>query len=162
MNDLFAAEVGEEGCCARGWRRLLVSGFETHWGSIWLWAYSTDPEDTKQINSAMIKTHECRRRNYLFACAGSLGAFSVVSISSELSESLSDPEELSESDEPSELSSAFVFETAFMVCFCLLSGSGEVDPLELLSLSDEDEAVMVARCHPMRSFILYACIGRSS
>lgn len=67
----------------------------------------------------------------------------MVSISSELSDSLPDPEELSEEDELSELSSFFAFEVAFIVCFCLLSASGEVERFELLSLSDEDEAVMV-------------------
>lgn len=68
-----------------------------------------------------------------------------MSISSELSDSLPDPEELSEPDELSELpSSFFAFAAAFIVCFCLLSGSGEVERLELLSLSDEDEAAIVA------------------
>lgn len=74
----------------------------------------------------------------------SFGASSVVSISFELSDSLSDPEELSEPDELSELSSFCAFEAAFMVCFCLLLGSGEVERLELLSLSDDDEAAMAA------------------
>lgn len=69
----------------------------------------------------------------------------MVSISFELPDSLSDPEELSESDELSELSTSFfAFEAAFSVCFCLLSGSGEVERLELLSLSEEDEAAMAA------------------
>lgn len=73
----------------------------------------------------------------------------MVSISFELSDSLSDPEELSDSeesdpDELSELSSFFAFETAFIDCLWVLSGSGEVERLELLSLSEEDEAAMVA------------------
>jgi len=61
-----------------------------------------------------------------------------VSMSLELS-SLSDsePDELDESS-----TSSFVFDTPFIVCFCLLSGSGEEERLELLSLEEEDEAAM--------------------
>ena len=65
-----------------------------------------------------------------------------MSISFELVDSLSD-------SEPDELDvsslSCFAFDVAFNVCFCLLSGSGEVERLELLSLSDEDEAAIAAR-----------------
>lgn len=73
----------------------------------------------------------------------------MVSISFELSDSLSDLEEPSdpeesEPDELSELSSFSDFETVFIVCLWVLSGSGEVERLELLSLSDEDEAAMMA------------------
>jgi hypothetical protein len=73
----------------------------------------------------------------------------VVSISLELSESLSDsePEELSDPEELSslELSSFGAFSAAFTLCFWWLPGSGDVDDrLELLSLSDEDEAAMAA------------------
>lgn len=88
------------------------------------------------------------RSAHLLVPEFTLGASSVVSISSELSDSLSEPEELSELSEPDALpelsSSCFAFEAAFSVCFCLLSGSGEVERLELLSLSDEDEAAMAA------------------
>ena len=68
-----------------------------------------------------------------------------MSISSELeSESESALELSEESVETDESStSSLVFDAPFMVCFCLLSGSGEVDRLELLSLSEEDEAAMV-------------------
>ena len=72
----------------------------------------------------------------------------MVSIS--LSESLSDsePEELSdpaEEEESLELSSFTALDTAFTLSFWWLPGSGEVDDrLELLSLSDEDEAAMAA------------------
>lgn len=73
----------------------------------------------------------------------------MVSIS--LSESLSDsePEELSDPEDVSslELSSFSALETAFTLFFWWLPGSGEVDErLELLSLSDEDEAAMAAMC----------------
>lgn len=49
----------------------------------------------------------------------------------------SEPDELDESS-----TSSFVFDAAFRVCFCLLSGSGEEERLELLSLEEEDEAAM--------------------
>lgn len=65
---------------------------------------------------------------------------SVVSISLELSDSLSD----SEPDELDASLSSFVFDAPFRVCFCLLSGSGEVDRLELLSLEEEDGGAIVA------------------
>jgi hypothetical protein len=60
-------------------------------------------------------------------------------ISLELSESLSEsePEELEDS---SELDSC-AFESFFMFFSCLVVGSGEVDLLELLSLSDAMAAV---------------------
>jgi len=74
------------------------------------------------------------------------GVSSLVSISSELESESESALELSESEESEETessTSSFVFDAPFMVCFCLLSGSGDVDRLELLSLSEEDEAAMV-------------------
>lgn len=75
---------------------------------------------------------------YFLANVCAWGASSLVSMSLELS-SLSDsePDELDESS-----TSSFVFDAAFRVCFCLLSGSGEEERLELLSLEEEDEAAM--------------------
>lgn len=72
-----------------------------------------------------------------------------MSISSEL-DSLSDSEleELEESEESEESessASSFAFDAPFKVCFCLLSGSGDDDRLELLSLPDEDEVAMALR-----------------
>jgi hypothetical protein len=81
-------------------------------------------------------------------------ASSLVSISLELPDSLSDsdPEsELeSESDESEESvdsddsssTSSSVFVTALTAFFCVFSGSGEVDLLELLSLEEEEAAAM--------------------
>lgn len=84
-------------------------------------------------------------------------ASSLVSISLELSESLSDsePDEL----DASSLSS-LAFDAAFNVCFCLLSGSGDVERLELLSLSDDDEAAMAAMYGVPQKTKLLRCDAR--
>lgn len=81
-------------------------------------------------------------------------ASSLVSISLELPDSLSDsdPEselesesdESEESDESSSTSS-LVLVAALMTFFCVFAGSGEVDLLELLSLEEEEAGAIVAR-----------------
>lgn len=69
-----------------------------------------------------------------------------MSISSELESSeLEESEESEESVESESSASSFAFDAPFSVCFCLLSGSGDVDRLELLSLPEEEEAAMVLR-----------------
>jgi hypothetical protein len=89
-------------------------------------------------------------------------ASSLVSISLELPDSLSDsdPEselesesdESEESDESSSTSS-LVLVAALMAFFCVFAGSGEVDLLELLSLEEEEAAIVACgalRCARMK------------
>lgn len=93
------------------------------------------------------------KKSYFLVGESPLGVSSAVSVSSEL-ESLPESESLSDS-EPDELDassvSSFAFDAPFKVCFCLLSGSGEVDALELLSLPEEDGGAMVAICRRRHS-----------
>ena len=108
------------------------------------------------------------KKSYFLVGESPLGVSSAVSISSEL-ESLPESESLSDS-EPDELDassvSSFAFDAPFKVCFCLLSGSGEVDALELLSLPEEDGGAMVVICRRRHSTealgfeVAFCCVAR--
>lgn len=69
------------------------------------------------------------------SCA--LGLLTAAPLSDSASLELSDPDEL---DSSSFAGSVLV---AFTACFRWLAGSGELERLELLSLSDEDDADMI-------------------
>lgn len=94
----------------------------------------------------MIAAEEIKnRRFYPYCLAGSgsscaLDLVTAASLSDSASLELSDPDEL----DSSSFAGSFIL-VAFTACFCWLAGSGELERLELLSLSEEDDADMIIR-----------------
>lgn len=129
MEDLFAVEVGEKGGGFGGWRGLLLCRLETRWWFVWLRTGDYSP-----MKKELVTIRADRGMISYF-----LPELESGFISLELSESLS------ESEPESEVSSSL--DSCAFVCFVisfsfLVSSSGEVDLLKLLSLSDDAMAAV--------------------
>lgn len=156
MENLLAAEIGKNGGGARGWGSLLLCGLEPEGWLVWL-VRTRDVNPMGLVNSNALKmTFNVAKNKTTHFFAGISAASSLVSISLELPDSLSDsdpesepesePDESEESEDSDDSSStsSLVLVAAFTAFFCVFSGSGEVDLLELLSLEEEEAAAIVA------------------